>query len=221
MREILLTAVMAASASAQVCGANDLFGAYGYQLAGTNTISGTTRPSAAIGRLVFEAGGVVSGTASVNFDGLFLGNPVTGKYTFDTDCKLSFELQDPSGGYEHFRGEVNPGGDRGSFTQTDTGADGHGVLHKLADSCDAATLRGEYAVVLDSRRTTTAADGKGGLSWTSEGATNSGSYAVDSDCFMEINFGMKLRGVLVDGGRTILAVQTDPLQISTATFTAQ
>jgi len=84
---------MVASASGAVCGANDLSGGYGFRLSGTNTISESPKPAAAVGRIVFEAGGEVSGTSSVNFDGLFLGNPVRGKYTFKTDCSLEFELR--------------------------------------------------------------------------------------------------------------------------------
>ena len=221
MRGLLLAVFLSASASGQVCGANDLTGSYGFQLSGSNTISGASKPSAAIGRLNFESNGVISGTASVNFNGLFLGNPVTGKYTFTTACAIAFELQDTSGGWQHFQGTLRTGGARGEFHQTDEGTGGHGVLRKLADACGPETLHGEYAVMLGSRKTVTNADGNGGLSWTSDGATNSGTYTVDSDCFVEVNFGLKLRGVLVDDGRTVLAVQTDPGKVSTATFTAQ
>jgi len=212
---------MVASASGAVCGANDLSGGYGFRLSGTNTISGSPKPAAAIGRIVFEAGGDVSGTSSVNFDGLFLGNPVRGKYTFKTDCSLEFELQDTSGGWQHFRGTVTPGGARAEFTQTDPGTDGRGLLLKLADPCSTAPVVGRYVVTMGSQKTVTMADGNGGLSWSGDDGTNSGTYTVDSDCFAEINFGVKLRGVVVDGGRVILAVQSEPGKVSTATFTAQ
>jgi hypothetical protein len=216
MRWLLLMA-LATTASGEVCGANDLSGAYGFLLSGTNSISGSVKPSASIGRLNFESDGVLSGTSSVNFNGLFLGNPVTGKYTFQTDCALSIELQDTSGAWQHFRGTLSPGGARGDFRQTDPGAGLHGELHRVADSCADATFHGKYAVAIGSHKTVTTADGAGGLAWE----TNSGTYHVDGDCFVEVNFGLKLRGVLVDGGRTVLAVQSDPGAVSTATFTAQ
>jgi hypothetical protein len=112
---------------------------------------------------------------------------------------------------------LQSGGARGDFRQTDPGAGLRGELHRIAESCADSTFRGKYAVTIGSRKTVTSADGAGGLAWE----TNSGNYSVDSDCFVEINFGGKLRGVLVDGGRTVLAVQSDPGAVSTATFTAQ
>jgi hypothetical protein len=220
MRALLLALFLSAAASAQVCGGNDLSGAYGFQLSGTTSIAGLPKPMAAIGRVVFEAGGHIVGTSTVNFGGLFLGNPVTGIYTFQTDCNLTFELQDDSGAWQHFRGVVQPGGGRASFHQTDPGTGGRGVLEKLPDACSAAAFRGRFAVTIGSQKTVTVADGNGNLSSTGE-ATNSGSYSVDSDCFVQLNFGVQLRGVLVNGGKTVLAVQTDPGKVSTATFTAQ
>ena len=216
MRWLLLVATVG-TALGQVCGANDLSGGYGFLLSGTNTISGSVKPSASIGRLNFESGGTISGTSSVNFNGLFLGNPVTGKYTFQTDCTLTIELQDTSGAWQRFSGALRPGGARGDFRQTDQGTALRGELHRVAEACLDSSLSGKYAVTIGSRKTVTSADGAGALAWE----TNSGTYSVDSDCFVEINFGGKLRGVLTDGGRTVLAVQSDPGSVSTATFIAQ
>lgn len=221
MRAILSLLVAALPAWSQVCGNFDLAGAYGFQLSGTSTISGAPKPIAAIGRLVFETGGRVSGTSSVNFGGLFLGNPVTGAYAQSADCSVTFDLQDDSGAWQHFRGTLTPGGERARFQQTDEGAGARGVLAKLPASCGADSVNGNYAVTIDGRRTTTSADGRGNLSWKSGESVNSGTYSVDSDCFAEIQFGIKLRGVVVDGGKTVLAVETDPLKVATATFTAQ
>jgi hypothetical protein len=221
MRGVCLAAIFAASAFGQFCGVNDLYGAYGFQLSGTNTISGTPKASAAIGRIVFENDRKISGTASVNFNGLFLGNPVTGKYSFNTDCSFEFELQDDSGGWQHFTGTLESGGARGVYHQTDEGTGGRGTLRKLAETCNATSFRGKYAVTRESQKTVTTADGAGGLSWNSDSGANSGTYTVDSDCFIELNFGGKLRGVLVDGGRSVMAVQTDPGKVATVTFTAQ
>src|SRR5438270_3669625 len=220
MRALLLAALLSAAASAQVCGGNDLSGAYGFQLSGSTSIAGLPKPMAAIGRVIFESGGHINGTSSVNFGGLFLGNPVTGNYTFQTDCSLTFELQDDSGAWQHFRGTLEPGGARGSFHQTDPGTGGRGVFQKLSDACTAGSFRGRFAVTIGSHKTVTVADGNGNLSSTGE-TTNSGTYTVDSDCFVQLNFGVQLRGVLVNGGKTVLAVQTDPGKVSIATFTAQ
>ena len=221
MRALLLAALLSATASAQVCGGNDLAGAYGFQLSGSSSIAGLPKPMAAIGRVVFQSGGHIDGYSSVNFGGLLLGNPVTGNYAFQTDCSLTFELQDDSGAWQHFRGTLQPGGARASFHQTDPGTGGRGILQKLPDTCSAATFQGKFAVTIGSQKTVTTADGNGNLSSSSSEATNSGTYTVDSDCFVQLNFGVQLRGVLVNGGKTVLAVQTDPGKVSIATFTAQ
>jgi hypothetical protein len=221
MRAILPLLLLAGPAAAQVCGNFDLSGAYGFQLSGNSTISGAPKPIGAIGRLVFETGGRVSGVSSVNFGGLFLGNPVTGTYTQAADCTLTVDLQDDSGGWQHFRGKLTPGGARARFQQTDAGAGARGALAKLPASCGADVVNGRYAVNIDGRRTVTSADGRGNLSWNAGDAVNTGTYTVDGDCFAEIQFGMKLRGIVVDGGKTVFAVQTDPLKVATATFTAE
>ena len=85
----------------------DILGAYGFQLSGSSTISGRPSPVGGVGRLVFEdARRTVSGYSSVNFNGFFLGNPVTGSYEFQTDCTLTWTMQDDSGAFQHFKGTV-------------------------------------------------------------------------------------------------------------------
>jgi hypothetical protein len=221
MRGLLLAALLPAAAWGQVCGDNDLSGGYGLQLSGSSTIAGLAKPMAVIGRVVFESGGHISGYSSVNFGGVFVGNPVTGNYTFKSDCSIAFELQDDSGAWQHFRGTLQPGGARGAFHQTDPGTGGRGILQKLPDACSTASLRGSFVVTMGSNKTVTTADGNGNFSQTTGDATNSGTYTVDSDCFVQMNFGVQLRGIVVNGGKTVLAVQTDPGKVSTATFNAQ
>src|SRR5258705_7849545 len=94
--------------AADFCAAGDLQGPYGFQLSGISTISGAPAPVAGLARLEFD-GKDVTGYSSVNFNGLLLGNPVTGTYELSSDCKLSWRLQDDSGGYQHFGGVVKPG----------------------------------------------------------------------------------------------------------------
>ncbi len=221
MKLFLLSLAFPCLSAAQVCGNFDLHGAYGFQLSGISTIAGEPKPIAAIGRLDFGDEGKIGGTSSVNFGGLFLGNPVTGTYTSASDCSITFELQDDSGAWQHFRGTLAPGGATAQFQQTDPGTGGHGLLARLPASCGAELVSGTYTVMFNGQRTATAADGRGKLTWKSGDAVNTGTYDVASDCFVDINFGAQLRGVIVDNGRRILAVQTDPLKIAVATFTAQ
>ena len=94
---LLLTLAFCVPGFSQVCGNFDLSGAYGFQLSGNPTIAGLAKPMAAVGRLDFSRDGKISGTSSVNFGGLFLGNPVTGTFTSTgANCSLTFDLQDDS-----------------------------------------------------------------------------------------------------------------------------
>lgn len=232
---IFLIFAFPAAATAAVCGANDILGAYGFQLSGSSTISGRPSPVGGVGRLVFEDGRrTVTGYSSVNFNGFFLGNPVTGSYSFQTDCTLTWSLQDDSGALQHFIGTARPGGDRVDYVQTDSGSGAKGTLRKVAPACSAAAFQGQYrfsmsgsttpfagaAPVTDSVRTTADADGTGGLILTRGSDKESAGYTVDGDCFVQIDFAnMKLRGILVDTGNTVLAMQTDPERVASATFT--
>src|SRR5882724_3045809 len=83
--------------AADVCAARDLQGPYAFQLSGISTISGSPAPVAGLARLEFDGKSEVSGYSSVNFNGLLLGNPVTGTYEVSSDCKLAWSLQDDSG----------------------------------------------------------------------------------------------------------------------------
>ena len=76
---LILPSGLAAQA-ADVCDPADLVGPYAFQLTGWTDISGTPEPTAGLGRIAFDGRGNLSGTASATFNGLLLGNPVTGSY---------------------------------------------------------------------------------------------------------------------------------------------
>jgi len=248
MQRILLLACLAlASACAaraqQLCGQADIQGPYGFQLYGTTTIGDGPAPIASIGRLVFDGTGGVSGMASVNFRGYFLGNPVTGSYEFKNDCTFTVQLQDDSGAFQHFRGTAQPGGASAQYLQTDPGAGAHGVLVKTQDGCQAQSWQGTFSFALSGAATqfattqnlgtvlaakgTAEADGAGNLALTTAQGKAAGSYTVDSDCITEMEFALpedpgthvKLRGILVNAGKEVLAVESDPGRTATAHFT--
>src|SRR4051794_25887581 len=114
--------------AADACNPANFPGVYGMLLSGTTTISGESKPVVSIARLVFESFGKVSGTSSVNFGGLFLGNPVTGEYTANTDCTVSWKLQDDSGNFQNFAGKLSLDGKHVQFNQTDQGAPQRGSM---------------------------------------------------------------------------------------------
>src|SRR5436190_10389202 len=114
----LLMAIGSTAFGADVCNPAKLFGPYAFQLSGTTTISGTPKPTASLGRIVFDGQGKLSGTSSAMFEGLLLGNPVTGSYEAKADCSLTWQLQDDTGAYQHFSGTLSGDLSRGQFSQT-------------------------------------------------------------------------------------------------------
>jgi hypothetical protein len=235
MRTIRITAVVlwtVLPALAQFCEPSDFDGAYGFQLSGSTTISGTAKPVASVGWLEFDGEGGVSGTSSVNFAGFLLGNPVTGTYQLRSDCTIVWSLQDDSGAFQHFAGVLSSDLQGGTFRQTDPGGAQRGTLSKAAPECSESGIRGTYDFTISgsaipmgpgetpgkiSLEGILVADAAGNLARLENGAaTPAGTAAVDSDCIVNISFtlsggaAMKFRGVLVNGGKEILAIETDP-----------
>jgi hypothetical protein len=222
---MILTA--AAAVAQTVCAPSDLAGIYGMQLAGSSTISGAITPVTSVGRLVLDGSGKISGYSSVNFKGLFLGNPVTGTYAAKDDCTATFSLQDDSGAWQKFSGKMKPGGASMEFHQEDPQTAVAGTLTKTPASCGAAFFRGTYTFTMTAlqNRVTAQADGVGNLSFTMAGRQTNGTYNVDSDCFVEMEFelpgaagAVKARGIVIDEGAQIVGVRSDPAQVAAVRF---
>jgi hypothetical protein len=108
---LLLWWILALSVGhAAVCDPKAFHGAYGLSLTGATTIGGPARPVAVVGRLVLDDSGNLSGISSASFTGLILGNQVTGKYEAQTDCSVTWTLQDDSGNLQHFAGTMSADG---------------------------------------------------------------------------------------------------------------
>ena len=232
---IPLPAALAVPASAaDACDPAKLEGAYGFQLSGHTTISGDSKPVVSVGRLVFDGHGVLSGYASVNFAGYFLGNPVTGSYEAHDDCTISWSLQDDSGAFQHFTGKLTPDNSSAEFHQSDAGGAQDGILQKVAAKCSAAAFAQLYSFGIagdttpmnpgDVARQISAAGNHG--TWTQPATSRSPSSAATANGWnhhrgiriallrsrwryrraMMIN---RQCGILVNGGKQILAMQTD------------
>ena len=232
------------------CSTAALAGPYGLHLAGTSTISGSAVPFASLSRIAFDGAGGISGSSSVNFNGLLLGNPVTGTYEVKPDCTISWSLQDDSGAFQHFAGKLVPGVGRLAFHQTDPGTGGRGMIERTSDSCRPTDLRPSYTLTLSGTATPLASgdvpsaiSAEGAVSITGSAGftltqklqgreiTADGTWSVDSDCIAHFEFAlpvgaakatvpMKLRGIVVNQGRQILAIHTDPAIVASARFTA-
>lgn len=230
--------------SADFCEPRKFAGQYGVQLSGTTTISGTVKPVAAIGKLVFDGSGSVSGYMSVNFTGLLLGNPVTGSYEAGNDCSLTWKLQDDSGAFQNFTGKITPDFLRVRFHQTDKDAARDGNMVRTPQECSAGVLRPRYNYSINGSTTpmlpgqTAQKVAANGLLEISDGGKitidpaggrtqGQGSVQVDGECIATIALGipgspaMNLRGVLLDDGREILGIQTDAGSTVTARFIAK
>jgi hypothetical protein len=232
---LLLLLPCFAARAADVCNPADLVGPYAFQLTGLTDISGTPKPTLSLGRLTFDGRGGLSGTASATFTGLLLGNPVTGSYESKSDCSISWKLQDTSGAFQNFSGTLSADAASVQFRQTDPGGAQRGIMKKTSDACSAASLMKTYTFTVSGRTTPMQPDevshivsGKGTLD------TGNGSFQVDSDCSVrfvwilpaqdgqvaEPSPIMNMRGFLVDGGKEILAFQTDPGAMVSARFTS-
>jgi hypothetical protein len=225
--------------SAQVCNPQNLQGSYAFQLSGTTTISGGPRQVVSLGRLEFDGEGGVTGTASADFAGYFLGNPVTGEYEAHADCSITWTLEGDSGALQHFTGVFTPDLRRATFRQTDPGAAHNGTLAKLPSACSMADLQRSYRFAIsgktiplqrgDAAGTISlsgilTADAAGNLAILRNGvALPAGTAEVDSDCEVHIillpsaTAEMTFLGALT-AQRQILAIQTDPGTAVTATF---
>ena len=234
---LTLLAPLAATAHGEVCNPKDLQGAYGFLLTGEATIGAGPQPVATMGRLVFDAG-QISGTSSVKFTGLLLGNPVTGSYTAQQDCSVSWSLQDDSGSFQHFQGTMTADGKRVTFHQTDPGGVDNGTMARTAADCNAASLTGRYSlnvsgntIDVDSARNSGSisvkgsldADGAGGLAFSTDPGlppATAGTYEFEDGCVIHLVLklpvaggqiaNMNFRGIFADSGRSVFGIQIDP-----------
>ncbi len=224
-----------AAQAAGVCDPADLVGPYAFQLTGSTDISGTPQPTASLGRLAFDGRGSLSGTASATFRGLLLGNPVTGSYEAKSDCSVIWTLQDDSGGFQNFSGTLSTDGTRVQFTQTDPGGAQRGIMQKTSDACSAADLLKKYDFTV-SGSTSPMQAGEVAHTVSAKGTLDiaeNGSFQLESDCSVQFELTlpdqdgqdtevspMAMLGFLVNGGKEILAFQTDPGAMVAARFTS-
>jgi hypothetical protein len=218
--------------AADVCNSANFPGVYGFVLSGTTTISGESKPVVSVARLVFESPGKVSGTSSVNFGGLFLGNPVTGQYTLKSDCSLGWTLQDDSGNSQSFAGKLSLDGRHVDFGQTDPGSPQRGVMVRTAESCPSSDFRGRYRIRITGTRTdmetgkasgvvnmngAVEADGNTGLRFAPDRDSPSideASYEMEGACLLRVTLTktgqtMNFRAIVANEGKEVMGIETD------------
>lgn len=214
--------LLCTSAWADVCDPARFGGSYAFLLSGTTTIAGGEKPTTSLGRLTFDGTGKLSGTSSAMFTGLLLGNPVTGTYEIHDDCTLSWKLQDDSGAFQNFDGTISTDQTRVQFRQTDPGGARQGVMQKSPDQCTAANLQPRYRYSVSGRVIPMQPGGES-RTVSAKGiflAAENSNVQVDADCTVRFELlpespngdsqPMKMRGYLVNGGKAILSIETDP-----------
>ena len=146
---------------------------------------------------------------------------------------MTWKLQDDSGAFQHFSGTLSADGTRVQFKQTDPGGAQRGIMQKTSDACSTADLQNKYDYTVSGNiRVMQPGDVAHTVSANGTVAEN-GSFQVESDC--SVRFGlilpaqdggvaeslpMAMRGFLVNGGKEILAFQTDPGAMVAARFTS-
>jgi hypothetical protein len=234
---LVLTLLVAARVATAACDPKDFAGNYGFLLTGTTAIGGDARPVAVVGRLALDGWGTVRSTSSAAFTGIVLGSPATGTYEAQSDCSVRWALRDDSGNWQNFAGSMSDRGARVTFRQTDPGGAGNGLMLRAADFCPPSSFRGRFDLTLSGNSVdvqsgrafgrvsfagSVEADGAGGLSFTTGAdapTVKAGTYEFQDGCFVQLTVPpvggskaseMHFRGILVDDGRTLFAMQTDP-----------
>jgi hypothetical protein len=147
-----------------------------------------------------------------------------------------WKLRDDSGGFQSFSGTLSSDGTSVPFKQTDPGGAQHGIMKKIPGACSSADLLKSYYFTV-SGSTTPMLPGQVPDTVSAKGTLDigrNGSFQVESDC--SVSFGltlplqggqeadqpspMNMRGFLVNGGKEILAFQTDPGAMVSARLTS-
>ena len=154
---------------------------------------------------------------------------MTGTYEANSDCSVTWKLQDDSGGFQNFSGTLSADATSLLFKQTDPGGAQRGIMKKIPGACSAADLLKTYYFTV-SGSTTPMLPGEVPHTVSAKGTLDTarnGGFLVDTDC--SVTFGLTLgadpspinmRGFLVNGGKEILAFQIDPGAMVAARLTS-
>jgi len=250
VRVLIFISFVLTTYAADVCDIKPLEGSYGFQQSGRTAISGESKPVTSLGRITFNAEGAISGYSTIMFAGFRLGNPVTGQSEIHVDCTVAWSLQDDSGAFQHFNGVITPDRKSMRFRQTDVGGSVNGVMARTAERCTAKDFQRKYEFTL-SGSFTPMLEGEVPRSVDATGmiqSDDSGNFtlvtqippatskdikvSVEDDCIVNIELALPaktgkttqlvtLRGILVNEGKEVLAIRTDPGWMASTRLTAR
>jgi hypothetical protein len=142
-------------------------------------------------------------------------------------------------------------GTRIAFRQSDPGGAPNGIMMQSGASCSAADFRGRYSlsvagdlVDVDSNQVTgkiawsglIESDGQGNLAYAADASApfeGAGTFQMEDDCIIDISLELtsgesesgtgvsNFRGVLVNGGKAVIGIESDPGTVVTLRLTAK
>jgi hypothetical protein len=111
-----------------------------------STGSYSTVPAEGIVKLFLDGNGLLLGNAAVSANGTWLQGSVSGQYTVNAECSVSFTMSDASGATGNLSGVVVGQGDTVFVQQTDAGSGVTGILKKSRGFCQTADLVGSFGI---------------------------------------------------------------------------
>ena len=210
------------------------------------TVSTGSTPSgvavAGVARLYLDGAGALYGYSSVNARGLWAQGNLTGSYSVNDDCTVSFSLTDSAGNSQNFAGVVAGQGSTALVLQTDANTGITGTIKRLRGFCDvslAGTFGLQYAASGGSGATSTGVisfDGQGNAAATESrfaGGTasqvaSSGTIAINPDCTASLllvsltdGSAVNFAGIVSADYSQISLVRSDPGSVATGAVIAQ
>lgn len=109
-----------AQTETKACDATSFTGAYGYKWSGfVYDNQGYTYYLGAVGRMVSDGAGSLTGSHTYSFDGTIVKQQYTGTYTVNEDCTGTITLTTPNAGSSHFDFVIVNSGAEVDVVQTD------------------------------------------------------------------------------------------------------
>lgn len=227
------------------CSNASVKGSYGIISTGLN---GSSQPAASVDQVTVDGAGHISGTSTKSIDGSIVDYTLTGSYSIAANCTGTATFTNQDGQTEHDKIYLNnasaTGLNTGAFLIQ---SDAQHVQSSIAVAQGAATcndlgVKNSYSfestgTVMGTGQVAAAGrltlSGTGSISGTEtlslDGTIHAsvsvtGSYTINSNCTGSATItptglsAVHLNLVVVNGGKELLAVETDPNTIVTATF---
>jgi hypothetical protein len=242
---VVIAAFALSSAAWATCSNASVSGVYGFVGGGTD---GSGALTASLFQLTFDSStGTFTGTGTVSSDGVIETGSATGTYTIASSCTATGTITFSTGKTKSFAFVVTSTGGV-KEVDTDTGAVNEGIaVAQGSPTCTTAGVKGSFGLAATGVFVTGApftgpvdligelalSDGAitGHVAGSEDGAILSfsqepvrGSYAINSDCTgtasimpkgqSTLNFNL----VIVDGGKEMLAIETDADTVLSATI---